>query len=296
MLVTGASGFLGRAAAQLLAEAGAEVHGTYLYRAPPAGLAAAWPASLPDDAAELIGRLRPRYILHLAAPVQVDRRLDLYDRLRRGILDATVAVCRSALDVGARLVVAGTCEEYGDNPAPFAEDQPAAPVSPYSAMKAAATDWTLMAARVAGLDATVVRPFRAYGPYDRSSVIAAAMEAALAGRPFPMTDGAQIREWNEVYALAEGLLWALVDPRCRGALLNLGGGPQASVRSVVEQVFALCEADPALIGVGALPRRAGEVPLFCADPRRASALWGPLPNPPLDQGLAATVEWRRSQP
>ena len=296
VLVTGASGFIGRALVRLLAEAGAEVHGTYFTRPPPPGLDAAWPAALPDDAAPLIDRLRPRYILHLAAPVRLERQLPLYDKLRRGILDATAAVVAAAVAAQARLLVVGTCEELGGAVAPFDEAQPAAPVSPYAALKAAATDWTLMATRVAGLDGVVVRPFRAYGPHDRSSVIAAAAAAALARRPFPMTDGAQIREWNEVHAIAEGMLWALLDPRATGQVWHLGGGPQASVRAVVEQIFDLAGADPALIGLGALPRRAGEVPLFCADPRRSEALWGPLPNPTLAEGLAMTLDWHRERP
>ncbi len=294
VLVTGASGFLGRAVCGLLAEAGADLFGTWHTRPLPGSLPGE-PLDLPGGAGPLIRRVRPAVVLHLAAPVTVRRDPALYPRMRAVILDGTEEVARACLEVGARLVSVGTCEEYGTGEAPFSETQAALPVSPYSALKLAATAYVTMLCRTASLDAVVVRPFRAYGPGDTASVVAAACTRALAGDPFPMTDGAQVREWNHVDAIATGLLGAALHPDARGRILNLGGGEHRSVRGVVEAVYRLAGQPADLVQPGALPRRAGEVDRFWGDHTAARALLGPLPQPSLDDGLADTLAWHRSR-
>ena len=293
VLVTGASGFLGRAVCALLQEAGAEVFGTWHSRPLPAAIPGE-PMDLPGGADALIRRVQPQVVLHLAAPVNVARDPALYATMRRGILDGTVEVAEACRAVGARLVAVGTCEEYGDAEAPFREDAAVAPVSPYSALKAAATAWVTMRARTSDLDAVVVRPFRAYGPGGRGGLIPAACRAALRGEPFEMTDGAQVREWNHVDAIAAGVVAAGAHPDARGRVLNLGGGPRAAVLEVAQTLFALAGADPGLLRPGALPRRAGEVDRFWGDHAAAEALWGRLEQPSLADGLADTLEWHRS--
>lgn len=294
VLVTGASGFLGGAVARLLLELGAQVHGTGCCRLPPEGVIA-HRMRLPDDVSPVLRAVKPEVVFHLASPVDLRRDPALYDRLREGVLDGAAAVAAEALATGARLVQVGTCEEYGAAEAPFHEALPPAPVSPYSALKAAATDWVLMLHRVAGLKAGVVRPFRGYGPGDVSSVIAQAAAAALKGAPFEMTDGAMIREWNHVDALAEGVVAAGAHPGAVGRVVNIGGGPRASVREVVERIFSLAGADPSLVRVGALPRRGGEMDRFWGDHTLASSLWGSIAQPSLDEGLADVLDWIASE-
>lgn len=291
--MTGAAGFLGRAVCDILQEAGAEVYGTWRHRPTPAHIPGE-PALLPDAADDLVRRMQPEVVFHLACPVKLARTPSLYNPLRVGILDASVAIARACSTHGARLVHVGTCEEYGDGVAPFAESQATRPVSPYSALKAAATAWVEMEGRISALEATVVRPFRCYGAGDTRSVIALAALAALEDRAFPMTDGAQVREWNTADAVATGIVAAGAHPEAVGRVLNLGGGERRSVRGVVERVFALVGADPARVEVGALPRRGGEVERFWGDHTQAEALWGPLPNPPLDEGLAEAIAWLRA--
>ena len=294
VLVTGASGFLGRAVLALLQQAGAEAFGTWHSRPLPADVPGE-PLDLPGGGGPLVRRMRPEVVLHLAAPVTVDRDPALLDLMRRGILEGTLELAQACASVSARLVAVGTCEEYGDGAAPFREDQAARPVSPYSAMKAAATHAVTMLTRTTGLDAVVVRPFRAYGPGDLRSVVAAACQRALAGQAFEMTDGAQVREWNHVDAIAAGVLAAGAHPEVRGRVLNLGGGERRSVRGLVEAVYRLAGADPDLVRPGALPRRKGEVDRFWGDHAAAEALWGPLPQPALDEGLADTLAWHRER-
>lgn len=293
-LVTGAAGFIGGAVCAVLQEAGAEVYGTWRTRPLPAGVPGE-PASLPGAAAELIARVQPAVVFHLASPIVLRRDPALYERLRPGILDATQAVAEACRAGGVRLVHVGTCEEYGDGEAPFREDQATRPVSPYSALKAAATAWVEMLSRVGGLEATVVRPFRCYGAGDHQSVVAQAARAALLGEVFEMTDGAQVREWNDVGAVARGIVACGAHPGAIGQVLNLGGGPHASVRTLVQTLYRLAGADPQRVRVGALPRRGGEIDRFWGDHSRSEALFGTLEQPGLEEGLMDVLAWHRAQ-
>ncbi len=290
--MTGASGFLGREATRQLRAAGASVHatsrgrgnlpGTTTHRA---GSAAA--------VGQVIARVRPQLVVHLAAPVSLDRDPARLPELWSGIFDTTDAVARACLDEDTRLIVAGTCEEYGDGPAPFTEDQAPRPVSPYSTAKAAATHWTICLARSRGLRATVVRPFLTYGPGQATGrLVPTAIDAALSGRPFPMTDGQQTRELNHVSDIVRGVLAARA-PAAIGRIVNIGGGRELSVRAIVALVFAACGADTDLVQLGALPRRGGEADRFVGDHTLARNLLRHAPRVPLEEGLAQTIAaWR----
>jgi len=268
------------------------VHGAGGRRNPPPGVRP-HRVRLPDDAAALVAETAPDVVFHLACPIDLGRDPALLETLRPGILDATVAVARACLRQGSRLVHVGTCAEYGDNTAPFSEADAPRPVSPYGALKAAATHNVLMLARVAGLRACVVRPFRAHGPHDTDSFIAGACRAAWSGLAFQMTDGAQVREWNTVESIAAGMVAAGAHPAALGRIINLGGGPRASVRRVAELIFALAGAAPGDLHVGAYPRRPGEVESFWGDHAVAASMWGPIRQPPLLAALRRTLEWHR---
>lgn len=288
VLVTGASGFLGAAVCARLAAAGADLHGSHRHRPAPPGVRA-WPAATPDALGALVAQLRPQVVIHLASPVDLRREPGLYTELRPGILDTTVAVAEACAATGARMVQVGTCEELAGNPVPFSPDAAPAPTSPYSALKAAATAWVLAAHHSLGLQATVVRPFRSFGPGEARGLVPAACRAATQRQPFPMTDGRQVREWNHVDAIAAGLVALAAHPDAVGRVLNLGGGPRLSVRALVDRIFRLADADPALVQPGALPRRAGEVDAFWGDHAATDALIGPLPQPDLDDALRQTL-------
>ena len=286
-LVTGASGFIGTWVANLLTEAQAEVFAVGHTRIPSAGHHRTR-ADLLGSAQELIAWSRPEVIFHLAAPVLLEPDAAEHD-LQRGVVRVTTELLAAIQDTSIRMVYAGSCAEYGRIPAPYTEDQVPAPTSAYGRAKSAAS------AKVLEHGHTVVRPFRAIGPGDTSSVVAAAAQAALSGQPFEMTTGEQVREWNHVSAIARGIVAAGAHEGAVGCALNLGGGQTSSVRSVVEQVFTLAGADLGHLRVGVRPQRPGEVSLLSGNHERSHALWGVLPQPDLSVTLAEAVDWTRRQ-
>ncbi|MCK6521159.1 NAD(P)-dependent oxidoreductase [Myxococcota bacterium] len=292
-LVTGASGLIGAALTRRLLAEGLDVLGVSRGAPIPEGARAlALDLSVPGAFTQLLDAERPPLIFHLACPVDNRRDAALIPVFERELTRPHAELTAACLRLGARLVVVGTCEEYGDGEAPFREDQPARPVSPYSAAKALTTARTLTLCRDAGLRAAVARPFLTYGPGDRSArLVPTALAAALAGAPFPMTDGAQTRELNHVEDIAEGVARCAAE-EAQGEILNIGGGEELPVVELVRAVYRAAGADPELIRVGALPRRAGEVTRFCGDHHKARALLGHRPKIPLSVGLAALVAGR----
>ena len=290
VLVTGAGGFMGSALTQMLAEAGAEVHGSWRSRPPAHDTIAAHPALLPDDADRLIDHIEPHIIFHLASPVSLGADPATYTTLRPGVLDATVAVAGAAQRHSARLIHVCTCEALAGGPLPF-EPHMVAPTSPYSALKAAAAAWVQMLAHSHGLQATIVRPFRTWGPGERRGLVHEAIHAALQGNTLELTDGGQVREWNHIDAICTGLVALGAHPDAPGRTVSLGGGPRLSVVDFARKVFTAAGADPSQIQVGVRPRRAGEVAEFWGDHSAADALIGQLPRPDLLTALSDLVQW-----
>jgi len=293
VLVTGAGGFLGRHLCRLLLDRGARVHGTVRTSpAPPDVQAHRVDLTDPNAVAACFETVQPTLVFHLAAPVNLSRDPQAFTLLRPGILDATHHVAQACLIHGVRLVSAGTCEEYGAQQAPFIESMVAKPVSAYSSLKLAATQWLLTLHRIAGLDATVVRPFLSYGPGQATGrLIPSAIEAAIAGQPFEITDGRQTREFNFVHDIVTGIA-AAAAPTASGEIINIGGGPELTVAELTTTIFELAGADPSLVRSGALPRRAGEVARFYGDHSLARTLLGHHPRVSLAQGLRTTIEHR----
>jgi len=304
VLVTGGTGFLGRHLVAALAARGDSV--AVAGRRPRAALPPdALPQGVryesldlasPDAAFELVGAMQPDQVYHLASAVDVRRELSLLDTQVRDTQMAAVHMARACLEHDvARLVHVGTCEEYGNGPAPFREDQDPSPVSPYSAAKVAATAFVRMLCSSFGLRAVVVRPFLTYGPgQGTNQMIPALIQAGLEGRDFPMTGGEQTREFNYVDDIVAGMLSAGTAPGVEGRILNLGCGEPRRIRDVATRVLELM-GNPVRAEFGKLPYRPGETWEFYCSNALARELLGYRANVELDEGLQRTIAWYRSQ-
>ena len=300
VLVTGGAGFMGRHLVRALVARGDEV--AVVDCQPRAALR---PGTLPDSvlyeqadlgdpscARDLVARLLPRHVFHLASAVDVTRDLDLLEPQVRVTQMAALHVARACLQYKVeRLVHVGTCEEYGNGQVPFREDQDTSPVSPYSAAKVAATAFVRMLCTSFGLRAVVVRPFLTYGPEQESNLlIPALIRSALEGRDFPMTGGEQTREFNYVDDIVEGFLRAAEAPGVEGQIINIGCAEPRRIRDVAQLVLHLM-GDPIRAEIGKLPYRPGETWEFYCSNERARALLGWQPHVPLEEGLRRTIAW-----
>ncbi|HET6505502.1 MAG TPA: sugar nucleotide-binding protein [Baekduia sp.] len=248
LLVTGASGFLGRA---LVAAASDDDVVT--------GLTSAVDVRDPDALRAAFARAAPEVVVHTAY-VQSGPTAHAVNA------DGAGNVAAAARAAGARLVHVSTDAIFaGDGDRPLREEEPARPVTAYGATKAAAEP-LVMAAHP---DALMVRtslivggPDHAPSPHEERAVAAARGELDLAF----FTD--EIRSPIAVDDLARALL-DLAATDARGAL-HLGGPDAVSRLELARLVVVAAGLDPATLrGRPAPPDR----PRFCPlDSSRALAL------------------------
>lgn len=302
VLITGAAGFIGRRLTLALARAGADVtmvelpsadlsplHRLLAAGPAPAGQVHYAPLDIRDREAlgELVARVTPAYVFHLAAIGVTDPFVDLELALSVNLTGAVrlFQACfeRSPADTPPiRLVHTGTPYEYGES------GREPYPLNPYGASKAAAFAVARMFHRTRNWPIVTVRPFQVYGPgQPELALIPAAIRAARAGEPFPMTAGEQERDLIYVDDIVRGYLRAATHGR-DGQGYDLGWGEGHKLCDVITRLYQLMGTANAA-DYGALPYRPGEVRRLVADSRTATQDLGWHPVVPLDRGLALTA-------
>lgn len=258
VLVTGGLGYVGRAVAGRLVEAGHRV--TVLAREPvdeaadaPEGAAvAAGDVTDADAVWALVQAGRFDAVCHLAALVRVRESFQEPLRYWDVNLNGTLHLLRALADVTehtgrpARLVFASSGSVYGHTDGrPVAENHPAAPTNPYGAAKLAAERLIGDQARTGALGAITLRMFSAAGaaggrPDPDDSRILPKTLAVAAGR-FPHVevngDGSAVRDLAHVADVADAWLLAL-EAATPGEhrIYNAGTGVGTSIREIIATV------------------------------------------------------------
>lgn len=184
ILVTGSQGFIGRHVVAHLRTTGADVR--EVPHRPPAG----------DLTAVAEGATDGIHLGWYAGPgdylVNVDRNLESFD--------ASVELVRALADAGcSHLVVVGSSAEYGPAPAAVAEDALIAPWSVYGALKASLHLVLRSSLLLPSMTLSWARPFNVVGPGEHEARLIPSVAAALmAGRPFELSAGEQLRDFIDV--------------------------------------------------------------------------------------------------
>lgn len=241
-------------------------------------------------------------VFHLAALGSVPRSVE--DPTRTWLVNATgtMRVLEAAARAKARrLVYSASSSAYGDNPTlPKLETQATEPMSPYAAAKLAGESLCRSWSACYGLQTACLRYFNIFGPRQAADSAYAAVVPAFiktlfaGGAPVIFGDGEQTRDFTHVSnAVAANLLAATRDQPLGGEVVNIGAGIRTSVNTLAAQLAVLCERPGAVVDY--LSTRVGEVRDSVADISAARNLLGYTPVTPLQEGLAQTVAWYRSE-
>ncbi|MEO5853975.1 MAG: NAD-dependent epimerase/dehydratase family protein [Nocardioides sp.] len=289
VLVTGASGLLGRTTATALTHRGDEV--TVLQRRP-SGLACREILGDVADVADVRRAARGQdAVLHLAAKVDVVGPPAAYVRANVDGTRSVVEACRRE-GVGRLVQVSSPSVAHAGHPLVGAGAAPADPVGArghYSRTKAE-SELVALAADSATLAVLAVRPHLVWGPGD-TQLVARLVERARAGRLPVLGSGAALIDTTYVADAAAALV-AAVDAcgvEAHGEALVISGGEP---RPVVEILGRVCRA----AGVG-VPRRHVPVGLALVAGSAVDAVWavsGRTDTPPLTRFLAeqlSTAHW-----
>jgi len=280
VLVTGATGFIGRHTLEPLIGLGLEVHALSSREAP------ADPASgvrwhrgdllAPEGAAPVIEAVRPDVLLHLAWYVEHGSFWDSPENLRW--VEASSRLLRAFADGGGtRAVLAGTCAEYDWSIAGRCVENstPTNPHTLYGAAKHALHVLAAAYARQAGVGLAWGRLFFLLGPGEHPNrLVPSVARDLLAGRRAAVGSGSNVRDFLAV-ADAGDAFAALVDSEITGPV-NIGSGDPVVTRDLI---LAVGEAAgrPDLIDFGARPEREDEPCELVASVRRLreELAWSP---------------------
>ncbi len=297
VLVTGATGLIGRHAVAELAHRGWEVHIAARRPAaqPFAGSVVTHAVDLLNRAAtgDLLRRIRPSHLLHFAWVTEHG----YYWRAPEN-LDWVAATCGLVRDFaavgGRRIVSAGTCAEYDWTDPTLATGlcheimTPIRPHTLYGATKDACRRILAAFADEAGLEFAWGRVFLLFGEgEDRRRLIPSIIQGLRAEQAVPCSPGTQVRDF--MAAADMGAAFAALTASSVAGAVNIASGVPVTVAEAALTVGRLM-GRPDLIHLGALPMRSDDPPHLVADVRRLRDEVGfPLPAQ-MEDRLRAMIE------
>jgi len=303
VLLTGATGFIGRHAGAQLAAAGFEVHAVL----PEERLeewkrvGSEWDLSAvrlhigdllsPDDQRRLIAEVQPTHVLHLAWYVAHGKFWSAIENI--DWVNASLTLMRTFGESGGkRWVGAGTCAEYDWRAGGECDETrtPLRPATLYGASKHAVAELQRYLAARLGVSFAWGRVFHLYGPGEPPQrLVPAVIRSLLAGEPAALTHGAQSRDFAHVEDVSAAFV-SILGSDCEGAV-NIGSGERTTVRNVAEIIGDVLNGKD-LLKFGALDA-GGQEPLELVPVVDRLRSTGFVPRWSLREGLADTVRWWR---
>lgn len=293
VLLTGASGFIGRHCLRPLVARGFEVHAVSRGAQSGDDSGAHWhEADLlqPGVAAELVKAVAPTHLLHLAwfvVPGKLITAPENFDWVR-----ASFDLVRAFADFGGkRLAVCGSGYEYDWNYGYCTEGlTPTVPDTIYGGCKHALHEMVRTFAQNRGLSLAWPRVFFLYGPHEHPQrLVSSVILSLLKDEPARCSHGRQVRDYMHAQDVADGLV-AVLDSETTGAI-NVTSGQANTLREIVLTIGRILDR-PQLIQLGALPARANDLPLVVGSNQRLQEL-GWKQQFDLEAGLAQTIDWWR---
>jgi nucleoside-diphosphate-sugar epimerase len=292
VLVTGASGFVGRWAVAALVGRGTETIAVSRRPAAAPGVKSIACDLLDASAArKLLAEARPDIVLHLAWTVEHGKFWTAPENL--DWVGATLTLMRAAADAGVgRFVGVGTCFEYAWPSSGDCEEMatPLAPTTLYAVAKDAVRR---VGAEWGGLPFAWARLFYLYGPEEHEGRLVASIAARLArGEPAPMSQGLAERDFMHVRDAGEALAAVALSGVTGPVNIATGEGP--TIREIGE-TLARIAGRPELLRVGALPDRPGDPARIVGSAARLREEAGFSPKFGLLDGLADVYAWHASR-
>jgi CDP-glucose 4,6-dehydratase len=298
LLVTGASGFLGRVVCAQAEALGADVTGLVRADGPPSVTLVRADIADPDAVGSALEGRAFDAIVHLAGVSDADaaeqgRLWDTNVRGTWGLLE--VAAAQPEMPI---VVLASSALVYGSTAAvgPAHEESALDGTNPYAVSKHCA-ELISRSYAATGLPVLVTRPSNLYGPGDRSvhRLVPSAIASVLDGRPPVLRSPGSSRDFAYVDDVAAAHLLAVealaARPELSGTAVNLASGRSHTSSEVVDLIQHVAGTD------FEVPSHPEPVPAtaFAVDASRAAQQLGWSAATDLDEGLRRTVAWHREQ-
>ncbi|MFM0335515.1 UDP-glucose 4-epimerase family protein [Paraburkholderia fungorum] len=301
VLVTGASGFVGRRLCKELATMGIAFVGT---------------GRTARDGHIAVGDLAPdtdwrgalqnvSHVVHLAARVHVmdETEVDPSAAFRRVNVDGTINLARQAASAGVkRFVFVSSVKVNGEatTDKPYSESDTPAPEDPYGVSKHLAEEALWKLAGETQMEVVVVRPPLVYGPGVKAN-FRNLMRAVHRGIPLPIGSVRNSRSMVALDNLVDFLVAALTHANAAGNTFLISDGEDISTAALARKLAKAMHRQARLVPVplpllrlvGAVTGRTAAIDRVTGslqvDITQAKAMLGWQPRISVDQGIAQTV-------
>jgi len=260
----------------------------------------------------LLGKHRPRAIVHFAAESHVDRSIHGPDDFVQTNVVGTFSLLEEArsywMDLSAeekssfRFLQVSTDEVYGSlgpNDPKFSETTPYAPNSPYAATKAASDHLVRAYHHTYGLPVLTTNCSNNYGPYQfPEKLIPLTILRAMQGEPIPVYgDGQNVRDWLYVGDHCDAIQTVLA----RGAVgetYSVGGNNEKPNLEIVNMICSILDelrpsdsVVPHSNLITFVTDRPGHDRRYAIDARKIERELQWKPKETFETGIRKTVEW-----
>lgn len=296
VLVTGATGFIGRHSLDTLLQRGFEVHAVTSGEPRSRRLDCHWHSVNLLDASQvksLLQQAQPTHLLHFAWYAVPGKYWTAEENFQW--VQASLELLQQFRNQGGqRVVMAGTCAEYDWSYGYCSEAlTPTKPSLVYGVCKQALQAMLTVYAEQTGLSSAWGRIFFLYGSYESPSrLVASVIRSLLANQPALCSHGNQIRDFLHVQDVADAFV-ALLESEVKGTV-NIASGVPITLKALIYKIAVMLKHSD-LIQLGAIAAAEKEVPFLVANTERLlhEVRWTPKYS--LDEGLVHTIEWWKKQ-
>lgn len=294
VLLTGATGFIGRHTIQFMIESGYEVHAVShvvrpSFKQEPNLFWHQCDLLNTEQQRSLLTEVKPTHLLHFAWYTTPGKYWTSLENLRW--VQASLDLLMNFINQdGKRAVLAGTCAEYDWSYGYCSEKiTPTKPSTLYGTCKHSLQKMLRHLCRQTELSSAWGRIFFVYGPHEHPSrLVPTVVKSLLKGEIARCSHGEQIRDFLFVKDVASAFV-ALLESPIEGPV-NIASGQPIALKSIVEFISQRL-GHPELVEFGAVPVSADEPPLLVADITRLTQEVGWKPKYTLEDGLLVTIDW-----
>jgi GDP-4-dehydro-6-deoxy-D-mannose reductase len=300
VVVTGASGFVGRYVVAHFVQLGYEV--VALVRrsqALPGVRTEQVDIENPRAVLDCMSRVRPDAVIHCAAQSSVSRSWDDPDLTYRTNIGGTANLLEALKQRSVKLLLVGSAQQYGRSPTgrPLKESDELAARSPYAVSKLAQEHMGLAYHRRYGIQVVATRPFNHTGPgqspeYAVGSFCSqvAAMEKGTirhlrVGNLDAIRDLLDVRDVVAAYG-------RLLESGKAGEVYNVCCGRGVRMGDLLARLMEMAGLPP---DVPVTADGLGAPDVLVGDPSKIRSEVGWVPEVSLDRSLAESLDWYRSR-
>lgn len=245
---------------------------------------------------EIVNRIKPTYIFHLAAYGVLPSEDDLgkmIDINLKGTANLLAAVKKNPFKL---FINTGSAFEYGIKKSSMKESDRINPINDYGVIKAASTLYCQKEAIKSNLPIINFRLFTPFGYYeDKNRLIPSVVLSAIQNKPIKVSSPHFVRDFIFIDDVVEAFLTALDIQHKPGEIFNIGSGKERSIEEIVNTVLKITKSRSEVIwGAVAKQKRNIESGKVQANITKSKNSLNWQPEAEIEKTLKKTVMWFKS--